>query len=165
MSATPAPPCPLYPQKYAISLAVAEAVGSELSPAESSGGRESNSLLEPLGFEVIQTGDWETRPRPKREYRRPDENPETKPADPFVRDPDETRRGLRAHANIQNALHDFLAAHGIESWSPNPDKPSTTSAGVTATACAWPRSSRCPGAVSRSSFGLGSARFSTTRTS
>jgi len=113
----------LYPPKYAISLAVAEATGGELSPSDFSGGRESNSLLESLGFEVIQTGEWDTRSRPKREYRRPDENPGTKPTDPFVRDPDKTERGLRVHAKTQNALHDFLAEHGLESWSPDPGDP------------------------------------------
>ncbi|MFO0554339.1 MAG: hypothetical protein U0271_38515 [Polyangiaceae bacterium] len=42
-----------YPPKYVLSLAVAEATGRELSPTEFSGGDETNTVLESLGFTVV----------------------------------------------------------------------------------------------------------------
>jgi hypothetical protein len=42
-----------YPPKYAVSLAVQDATGQELDPQEFSGGVETNSLLQRLGFSVV----------------------------------------------------------------------------------------------------------------
>jgi hypothetical protein len=48
-------------------------------------------------------------------YRRADEAPATKARDPFIVDPNEVDRALGAHAATQNALADWVAAHG---WTP-----------------------------------------------
>jgi len=62
-------------------------------------------------------------PRKNREYRHANENPATSSAGPFSVDPNQVDRALAAHARTQNALRDFLAAHGTEAWSPGPDEP------------------------------------------
>jgi hypothetical protein len=45
-----------YPPKYVISLAAAHATGRELRPYEFSGGDETNSVLQSLGFTVVGPG-------------------------------------------------------------------------------------------------------------
>ncbi len=57
-------------------------------------------------------------------YLAPDEKIKTSKRDPFEVDPDIVDRGLRGHAATQNALANFLIAHGIEPLSPNPGEPS-----------------------------------------
>jgi hypothetical protein len=51
-------------------------------------------------------------------YRREDENKTTSAQDLYRFDPDARDRGTRGHAKTQNALADFLVAHGLEprSW-------------------------------------------------
>jgi hypothetical protein len=45
-----------YPPKYLISLAVADATGRELPPQQFSGGEETNSVLQSLGFTIVGPG-------------------------------------------------------------------------------------------------------------
>jgi hypothetical protein len=69
-----------YPPKYVISLAVADATGRELRPHEFSGGNETNSVLQSLGFTVVGPG----LPAPKPGGTKPPITPPrtTKPAAP-----------------------------------------------------------------------------------
>jgi hypothetical protein len=46
-----------FPPKYAISLASKYATGSELDPSAFSGGAETNSFLENLGFTIANSGE------------------------------------------------------------------------------------------------------------
>lgn len=43
--------------------------------------------------------------------------------DPFYRDPNQLDRALKAHADVQNELRDFLAANGAQTWSPVQGEP------------------------------------------
>jgi hypothetical protein len=56
-------------------------------------------------------------------YRRADERATVAARDPFETDPAKIERGTRGHATTQNALADFLHAHGDEPRSPAPDDP------------------------------------------
>lgn len=56
-------------------------------------------------------------------YRRPDESQTVSERNPFEVDPEKIERGNRGHRVTQNALADFLVAHGIEPKSPEPDDP------------------------------------------
>lgn len=64
-----------YPPKYVISLACAYATGRELMPQEFSGGDETNSVLQALGFTVVGPGlpSAEERGRRQPAQRRPKE--------------------------------------------------------------------------------------------
>lgn len=95
-----------------------------LAPAHESGGTTVRSvvvfhmrpvdLFPPLGAPPSRPG--------KGGYRRAVWNPSQQP-DPWSRDPNVLDRSLKAHIDTQNGLRDFLAAAGIEGWSPQPGEP------------------------------------------
>lgn len=58
-----------------------------------------------------------------RTYRRTNEHVLVSERDPFAVDPSLVERGLRAHAQTQNELADFLDWHGIRPLSPAPTEP------------------------------------------
>src|SRR5664280_3575931 len=51
-------------------------------------------------------------------YRRANETQTTQPREPFAVDPNEVDRALRAHADTQNALADWLILRGLTPLSP-----------------------------------------------
>jgi len=73
--------------------------------------------LRPVGVAARPT------PLPKAAAYRRAEPAATAPTDPFTRDPNAVDRALRAHADTQNALNDFLEGSGARTWSPGPDEP------------------------------------------
>jgi hypothetical protein len=56
-------------------------------------------------------------------YRRADPSPTQQSEQPFTRDPTVIDRALRAHADTQNSLSDFLTSSGAITWSPQPAEP------------------------------------------
>jgi hypothetical protein len=56
-------------------------------------------------------------------YRRAEPNPVQGSEQPFYRDPNQLDRALKADADVQNKLKDFLAANGARPWSPTPGEP------------------------------------------
>ncbi len=56
-------------------------------------------------------------------YRRAVPNPVVGSEEPFFRDPNQLDRALKAHADVQNGLSDFLAANGAHTWSPLQGEP------------------------------------------
>lgn len=60
-----------YPPKYVISLATSHATGRELRPDEFSGGDETNSVLQSLGFTIVGPGLSAPKTRPPASQPRP----------------------------------------------------------------------------------------------
>jgi hypothetical protein len=56
-------------------------------------------------------------------YRRAEPTPVQGSEEPFFRDPNQLDRALKARADIQNGLNDFLAARAVQPWSPRPGEP------------------------------------------
>lgn len=73
--------------------------------------------LRPVGAAVSTT----PRPTPG-SYKRAKPS-KAKAGIPFDRDPNAVDRALQAHADIQNALNDFLVAAGARPWSPRISEP------------------------------------------
>lgn len=81
---------------------------------------------------------------------------------PFTMDPTLVERGLRGHADIQNALAQRLREAGLVPRSRLPHEPNFDLAWRTGERCRWLRSKPSPTPMKKNSYALASARFSAT---
>ena len=95
----------------------------DLRPAHESGGTKIRQVLV-FNLRAVELTPSDQSPTVEgdRQYRRAEPAP-TAPPQPWTRDPNVLDRSLKAHADTQNGLRDFLASHGVNAWSPRSGEP------------------------------------------
>jgi hypothetical protein len=81
------------------------------------------ALVRAANSELVPSDALPTNGQVGEEYRRPNEEVLVAHGDPFSKDPALVERGLRSHAETQNALADYLTNAGVEPRSPRAKEP------------------------------------------